>query len=51
MGSLLIRNAQAVVTVDAEDRVLEQANILIESSNQRRRGDAGENRYRFARGR
>lgn len=32
MGSILIRNAQAIVTVDAEDRVLERANILIEGN-------------------
>ncbi|MDF2649019.1 MAG: atzB [Paenibacillus sp.] len=32
MSSLLIRNAKAIVTVDAEDRVLEQANILIEDN-------------------
>ncbi|MDU0205026.1 MULTISPECIES: 8-oxoguanine deaminase [Paenibacillus] len=32
MGSLLIRNAQAIVTVDAGDRVLERANILIEGN-------------------
>ncbi|MGQ7890860.1 8-oxoguanine deaminase [Paenibacillus sp. WC2504] len=32
MGSLLIRNAQAIVTVDAGDRVLERTNILIEGN-------------------
>lgn len=32
MGSLLICGAKAIVTVDAEDRVLEQANILIEDN-------------------
>ncbi|BFT68960.1 8-oxoguanine deaminase [Paenibacillus sp. P36] len=32
MSSLLIRNAQAIVTVDAGDRVLERANILIEGN-------------------
>ncbi|MEC0225951.1 8-oxoguanine deaminase [Paenibacillus alba] len=32
MGSLLIRNAKAIVTVDAEDRVLEGDNILIEGN-------------------
>ncbi|MDQ0918910.1 8-oxoguanine deaminase [Paenibacillus sp. V4I5] len=32
MGSLLICNAKAIVTVDEEDRVLEQANILIEDN-------------------
>jgi cytosine/adenosine deaminase-related metal-dependent hydrolase len=32
MGSLLIRNAQAIVTVDAGDGVLERANILIEGN-------------------
>ncbi|MCY9661929.1 8-oxoguanine deaminase [Paenibacillus chondroitinus] len=32
MSSLLIRNAQAIVTVDDGDRVLERANILIEGN-------------------
>ncbi|MBA2942775.1 8-oxoguanine deaminase [Paenibacillus sp. CGMCC 1.16610] len=32
MSSLLIRNAKAIVTVDAGDRVLEGANILIEGN-------------------
>jgi cytosine/adenosine deaminase-related metal-dependent hydrolase len=32
MNKILIQNAKAIVTVDAEDRVLEQANILIEGN-------------------
>jgi cytosine/adenosine deaminase-related metal-dependent hydrolase len=32
MSSILIRNAKAIVTVDAEDRVLEQADLLIEGN-------------------
>jgi cytosine/adenosine deaminase-related metal-dependent hydrolase len=32
MGSILIQNAKAIVTVDAEDRVLECADLLIEGN-------------------
>ena len=32
MSSVLIKNAQAIVTVDPQDRVLYNANILIEDN-------------------
>ena len=32
MSKILIQNAQAIVTVDGEDRVLYNANILVEDN-------------------
>ena len=39
MGTLLIKNADAVVTVDEKDRVLKNASILIEDNVIRAVGD------------
>ena len=46
MATTLIRNAQAIVTVDREDRVLRNGNILVEDNIIRYIGTCGGPRHR-----